>query len=304
VQASSVWRLSVAKLPFVDTHIHLWDSTQPDLRYFFLDPGFTHPVGGTMGAMKSFFYRSSDFLGEVRLANVAKAIHVEVGRATPDPVSETRWVQSEADRTGFPQGIVVRCELAQPDADEQLARHAAFRNVRGVRNPPPGPKYMNSYMESPQWIAGFRHLRKYNLVGCIYTRWNLVDDVVALAQAVPDVQMSIDHCAFPESLDATYFENWRRGIKRLAELDNAIIKISGLHQMNHHWTMEGIRPWVLASIEAFGVERVVFAADWPVARGYSSYPDAVNAYAAIISDFSPAEQTKLFSGNAERIFRI
>jgi predicted TIM-barrel fold metal-dependent hydrolase len=37
---------------------------------------------------------------------------------------------------------------------------------------------------------------------------------------------------------------------------------------------------------------------------YSSYPDLVNAYAEIISGFSRAEQTKMFSGNAERIFRI
>jgi predicted TIM-barrel fold metal-dependent hydrolase len=37
---------------------------------------------------------------------------------------------------------------------------------------------------------------------------------------------------------------------------------------------------------------------------YSSYPDLVDAYAEIISRFSRDEQIRMFSGNAERIFRI
>ena len=58
------------------------------------------------------------------------------------------------------------------------------------------------------------------------------------------------------------------------------------------------------SRRAFGSDRVVFGTNWPVDRMFSSYPDIVNAYAAIISGFTKAEQTAMFSGNAERLFRI
>jgi predicted TIM-barrel fold metal-dependent hydrolase len=37
---------------------------------------------------------------------------------------------------------------------------------------------------------------------------------------------------------------------------------------------------------------------------YSSYPDVINAYATIISDYSETEQRAMFSGNAERLFNI
>ncbi|MFV2064205.1 MAG: amidohydrolase family protein, partial [Chloroflexota bacterium] len=47
-----------------------------------------------------------------------------------------------------------------------------------------------------------------------------------------------------------------------------------------------------------------FGSNWPVDRLYSSYGDVVSAYAQIISGFSQDEQMALFSGNAERIFRI
>ena len=61
---------------------------------------------------------------------------------------------------------------------------------------------------------------------------------------------------------------------------------------------------MLGCIEAFGVDRVVFGTNWPVDRMFSSYPDIVNAYAKIIAAFSPDEQLRMFSRNAERMFKI
>ena len=68
------------------------------------------------------------------------------------------------------------------------------------------------------------------------------------------------------------------------------MKISGLGMCDPLWTVESIRPYVLGSIEAFGVDRVVFGTNWPVDRMFSSYPDVINAYAEIISGFSRDEQ--------------
>jgi predicted TIM-barrel fold metal-dependent hydrolase len=36
----------MADLPFVDTHIHLWDLGRPDLHYSWLQPGVLHPILG------------------------------------------------------------------------------------------------------------------------------------------------------------------------------------------------------------------------------------------------------------------
>jgi predicted TIM-barrel fold metal-dependent hydrolase len=82
------------------------------------------------------------------------------------------------------------------------------------------------------------------------------------------------------------------------------MKISGLGMMDRRWTVDSLSPWVLGCIEAFGVDRVVFATNWPVDRMFSSYPDLIDAYAKIISRFTVDEQMAMFSRNAERIFRI
>ena len=90
----------------------------------------------------------------------------------------------------------------------------------------------------------------------------------------------------------------------MAKAANVTMKISGLGMGDPLWTVASIRPYVLGAIDAFGVDRVVFGTNWPVDRMFSSYPDVVNAYAEIIAPFARAEQIKMFSGNAERIFRI
>ena len=70
------------------------------------------------------------------------------------------------------------------------------------------------------------------------------------------------------------------------------------------WTVDSLRPWVLACIEAWGTERAFFGTNWPVDRLFSSYSELIDAYAAIVGDFTPAEQASLFNGNANRIFRV
>ena len=93
-------------------------------------------------------------------------------------------------------------------------------------------------------------------------------------------------------------------MNEMARAPNVTMKISGLGMGDPRWNVQSIRPYVVGSIEAFGVDRVVFGTNWPVDRMFSSYPDVINAYSEIISAFTREEQIKMFSGNAERIFRI
>ncbi len=92
--------------------------------------------------------------------------------------------------------------------------------------------------------------------------------------------------------------------RRAPGAPNVVCKVSGLGMCDNAWTVESIRPWVLECIEAFGTERTFFGTNWPVDRLYSSYGDVVDAYETIVAGFTEAEQIALFSGNAERIFRL
>ena len=114
----------------------------------------------------------------------------------------------------------------------------------------------------------------------------------------------IDHAGNPAERTDEYFEVWKRGMATAATADNIICKISGLGMGDHNWTVESIRPWVLGCIEAFGVERCIFATNWPVDSLFSSYDTLIDAYTEIVSDFSDDEKHDLFSKNTERLYRI
>jgi len=289
----------VAEIPLVDTHFHLHDMKRPELRYSWLEPDSIHGFLGDIDAIKAQHYWIEDYIAEIRFANVPKAVHVQAALGIPDPVNETKWIQAFADKTGYPHGIVAECRLADPDAAAVLDRHMHYANVRGIRDFGNG-----RYLVDGSWRAGFKHLKRHKLVSCVDTRIQYFDDLIDLAAAFPDTMICVDHCAIPEARDDEYLKRWSAAMRALAKADNVVMKISGLGMMDRLWTIESLRPWVLGSIEAFGVDRVVFGTNWPVDRMFSSYPDLVNAYAKIISGFTGDEQLAMFSRNAEKLFRI
>jgi predicted TIM-barrel fold metal-dependent hydrolase len=125
-----------------------------------------------------------------------------------------------------------------------------------------------------------------------------------LAEDFPGITYCVDHAGFPLARDPEYFEAWRQGMRTIGAAPNAVVKISGLGMVDHSWTVDSIRPWVLECIEAFGTDRSFFASNWPIDSLFSCYGDVIDAYAEIISSFSESEQRALFSGNANSVFRL
>ena len=70
---------------------------------------------------------------------------------------------------------------------------------------------------------------------------------------------------------------------------------------DHNWTVDSIRPWVLGCIEAFGVERSIFATNWPVDSLFSDYDTLIGAYTEIVADFSEDEKRDMFARNTEAL---
>jgi predicted TIM-barrel fold metal-dependent hydrolase len=289
----------MARLPFVDTHVHYIDLRDPNLHYAWLQPESVHPVLGDIDGLKVAKYMAEHYIAETRFQNVQKCIHVQAAIGIADPVEETRWLQQQADGTGFPNGIVAHCDLADADAEETIERHLQYANVRGIRDFGRG-----DYLIDKAWQRGYAMLAKHDLVFCVDPRPELLPKVRALLDAVPDVVLSVDHAGFPIRRDDEYFQMWRRGMHEVAGAPNAVVKISGLGMGDPRWTVQSLRRWVETCIELFGVERSFFGTNWPVDRLFSSYGDVVDAYAEIIAGYSEAEQEALFSKNAERIFRI
>jgi len=287
--------------PFTETHVHFHDLRVDALRYSWLEPGAPDdPDLGDYAAIRSERYWPDDFLAETRFQNVDRVLHVQAATGIEDPVEESRWLQAHFERVGAPHGAIAAADLTAPDLEDVLQRHLEFPVVKGIRD----LRY-DGYLTDERWEAGFRRLGELGLVCCDdppeVDQFGLAADVAARN---PGTVFCIDHAGFPKRRGDEYLAAWREGIERLAAVPSVVFKISGLGMVDHDWTVESLRPWVLGGIEAFGVERCFFGTNWPVDRLYSSFGDVLDAYLELTADLSDEEQAALFSGNAKRIFGL
>jgi predicted TIM-barrel fold metal-dependent hydrolase len=288
-------------LPFTDTHVHFHDFSHPTLRWDWLLPeAAPDPDIGDYSAIKAQRYLPDDFLAETRFQNLDRVIHVQAAIGSVDPVEETAWLQAHADRVGIPHGIVAYADLADPAIAEVLERHAAFPNLRGVRD----LRYDDDYLTDAAWLRGFQRLGRADLVFCDDPLLQHMPHLAQVADRHPGVTICIDHAGFPRRRDADYFKEWRSAMAQLAKVENTVIKISGLGMCDHRWTVASLRPWVSSCIELWGTSRAFFGTNWPADRLFSSYGDVVDAYRELIADYSDSDKYALFTGNARRVFRV
>ena len=293
----------------VDPHIHLWDLKTHHYPWL-ANPG-TSFVGDARDLKHD--YLIADLLRDAAPVQVLKLVHVDANHDPADPVEETRWLQQVADHegNGLPDAIVAGADLSTDNAQEVLEGHAAFANMRGIRqilNVHANPLYDyvgRHYMREPQWRKNFALLKRYSLSFDLQLYPSQMKEAAELAQEHPDTQFIVNHAGmFVDRSSVEGFRAWRDGLRALAACPNVAVKISGLAMFDHQWSIESFRPYVLETIDTFGCERAMFASNFPVDRLFATYEGLWNAYVSIVKDLSDMEKDALVKSNAERIYRI
>ncbi len=287
------------QLEFVDSHVHFFDRSVPDLQWDWLAHEYVHPIWGSPDGFSSYRYTATEFARESRFNNVSKCVHVQAAIGSPDPVAETAWLQLMADEGSFPQAIIADARLQEPNVGNILERHAEYSNMRGIRDFGVGKFLTDRHFEQ-----GYAHLSRYGWLYELASPWQEFDDALALARRHPSTTMVVEHCGFPSERTDEYFTNWRSALRRLGSAPNTVIKISGLGMGDPDWTLTSLRPWIQECLGVFGLDRAFSGTNWPLDRLFSSYTDVVQAYRELISDLTIGEQRSLLSGTAARIYGI
>ena len=191
-----------------------------------------------------------------------------------------------------------------------LAAQAAFANVRGIRhvlNRHANPQFnyvAKDFLAIPAWRANFALLRKYGLSFDMQLYPHQFAAALDVIKTNPDIQVIVNHAGMFADRTLAGWRQWRDGVRALAALPNIAIKISGLGMLDPKGTLESFRPYVLEILDAFGLQRCMFASNFPVDSLFASYVEVWRVFAAITADLSDDERRGLFSANAERLYRI
>ena len=288
-------------MEIIDTHMHLFGIFNPDLKYIWLEDSFIDDghLRERLEAIKNYEFNVTDYIRETKNCNVVKAVHVQAAIGTTDPVQETKYIQEETDKSGFPIVAIGEAPLANINVEETLERHAFYSCFRGIRDF--GGRDPD-YLDSDQWRKGYSLLEKYGPIFCANIFWEDMHKGAKLASDYPNIKFIVDHTGFPQERTNEYFKNWKEAITKISTVENVWIKISGLGMAEWAWTTESIRPWVEHCVDSFGIDRTIWGSNWPVDKLFGMYESVIYSYNKIWENFTDDEKIKMFKSNAEKLF--
>lgn len=298
-------------LKIVDPHQHFWRLSDR-MRPWLDDPAHVRPVFryGDYAAIRRD-YMPDDFRRDVARQNVVMTVHVEAETDPRDPVAETRWLMGVQKQYGLPTAMIGQAWFGRGDIGEVLAGHAAFPAVKGIRQKPAAvdrpadaKRGAAGGMDDPVWRKGYALLEKNGLHYELQTPWHHLDAAADLARDFPRTPLVLNHTGLPADRSAEGLAGWRKAMEGLAAQPNTFAKISGIGLGDATWPVEGNRRIVRETIRIFGVDRCMFASNFPVDSLVASYDTIFDGFKSFVADLPRAEQEALFHDNAVRIYRL
>jgi predicted TIM-barrel fold metal-dependent hydrolase len=290
----------------IDAHHHIWRlAATPWLN--------GPPVPRIFGAYEPLRrdYMIEEYLAEARPCGVTRSVFVQVNVAPGAEVEEVAWVQSVADRAGFPQAITAFADLAAPDVGDTLDRALAGGNVRAIRQQihwhekplyrfAPRPDVMND----AAWRRGLREVARRGLMFELQVFAGQMADAAALAQAFPDVTFMLLHAGMLEDRSQSGWSRWRAGMRQLAACPNVTTKLSGLGTFEHACSVELWRPVVEETVQLFGPQRCLFGSNFPIEKLWTSYAALIDTMQACLAGYSAVERQAILHDTAVRLYRL
>jgi L-fuconolactonase len=280
----------------VDAHVHIWDPANTEWY-----PYLGHPPRNGAGDPTRMYRRFdvATYRAECAEWNVEKFVNVAAATGAGS-VEETLALDRSAAHEGGPHAIIgglpptasVADAIALLDRQMDAPRFRGVRQMGGLGLPLPEPDVLGA-------------LAARGLVFELMTHADGLEPAAAHLAGADELTVVVEHTGWPRSDTAEERAMWRRGIDALAGLGpHVVCKLSGLAMAFGSMDPVVLAPWIEGALEAFGVDRCLFASNFPVDAQCGSYDDLYSAFATLTAGLDPVSRDKLFAANAERVYRL
>ena len=292
--------------PVIDTHHHIW--LRKDVGWL-ADPPIPRMFGDYFGIRRD--YPVEEFINDVKPQGITKSVHVTAMWGPGKALEETRWLQSVADKHGFPQGIVSNIDLADPEAETALKAQKQFPNLRGVRqmlywdtDPVRQGAPRADFCNSPDFRRGFALLEKHGLHFELQVYAGQVTHAVELIKAFPGREDDPGACRHADGAHA----GGHRPVARRAHDDGGFSQparedFRTRHVQQRHHAAAGASGDPRCHPDFRG-ERTIYGSNFPLEKLHASYADFFGIYRTVLSEYTEAEQRKVLHDNAAKFYRI
>lgn len=292
--------------PVIDAHHHIW--RQADLPWL-VGPMLPRIFGPYEPIRRD--YGIEEYLADIAGSGVAKSVYVQANWAPDRALDEAKWVQSEADRTGWPHGIVAYADLMAEDVRPELDRLAKVRLVRGIRmqlhwhdNPQYRFAKRADVADDPVFRRNFAALADHGFSFDLQVFAPQMEGAARLAADHPETIFILQHAGMLEDLSDDGRAQWRAGMGLLAAQPNVASKLSGLGTFIHANDPAHIAWIVRETVALFGADRCLFGSNFPIEKLWTDYASLITAYREAVAGFTAAEQAAMLHDAAARVYRV
>jgi predicted TIM-barrel fold metal-dependent hydrolase len=159
-------------------------------------------------------------------------------------------------------------------------------------------------MQDERWLRGFALLEKYGLSWDLRVPFWHLGEAAAVARAFPKTPIVLNHTGFPWDRSEEGLAAWRQAMEVLAREPNVWVKISEFGLRDQPWEYESNRRVVLDALAIFGIERSIFATNFPVAGLRIGYGALVAAVSDMLAHLSADQRERFFWKNAAAFYRL
>ncbi len=288
----------------IDSHFHIWrQADQPWL----VGPMVPRIFGPYEPIRRD--YPMEEFLADRDGLGVTQAVYVQTNWAKEDFEKEVAFVSEAAERTGWPQAIVGYADMTVDDVRPQLDRLKKYPLLRGVRmqlhwHENEAFRFAADARQviDPKVRANVGRLRDYGLSFDLQLFPGQMRDGLDLVGEHPDTDFILTHVGMLTGDDERTVEEWKDGLRTLAQAPNLCAKLSGLGTFVHRNDPALISMIYDAAMEILGSERLMFGSNFPIEKLWTSYADLMQAHSAAASKFGAADQANIFRNTAKRVY--
>ncbi len=281
-------------MKIIDSHCHFWD------------PGHINYPWIEKGSVFDRAYLLADYKQATADAPIEKLVFVECDGGPANGHKEVEWVEGLSQQDQRIQAIVGHIQFtANKSFDRDLDQMAARPLVRGIRDNiqghEPGFALQTDYINAVRKIAA----RDLHIELCI--THDQLAETISLVQQCPDARFILNHCGKPAIKDGLKAP-WQAEMHELANLPNVVCKISGLLTEAdwQNWQQSEVRWYAEATVEAFGISRVLFGSDWPIneAAGTGGFEKWYELVQTLTANWSASDRERFYYLNAKSFYRI
>jgi predicted TIM-barrel fold metal-dependent hydrolase len=292
-------------MTIVDAHHHVW--RQADL------PWLTgEPVPRIFGPYEPIRrdYPVAEYVAEATAAGIGASVYVQTNWPLDRSEDEIRWLRDVHAETGWPMAVIGCADLFDPGARDVMRRQAAVTPlVRGVRlqlhwHERPEFRFATApdRMHDPVFRRNIAALADLDWLFELQVFTPQAADAAAFVADFPDTTFVLVHAGMLDDLSAV--DAWTAGLRRLAELPNVVVKLTGQGTFVHRVDQPLIDLVTATCLDLFGPRRCMWGSNFPIEKLWTDLDTLVSAWQRALDPYPAETRRDVFADTARRVYGI